>query len=33
LVMIPLMVRGQRIGLVVLSYPGVHEWNETRQRD
>src|SRR5574342_510903 len=25
--MIPLMVRGQRIGLVVLGYPGVHEWN------
>lgn len=32
LVMIPLMVRGQRIGLVVLSYPGVHEWNEAGLR-
>ena len=32
LVMIPLMVRGQRIGLVVLSYPGVHKWNETGLR-
>jgi signal transduction histidine kinase len=32
LVMIPLMVRGQRIGLVVLSYPGVHPWNETGLR-
>ena len=27
LVMIPLMVRSQRIGLVVLSHQGVHEWN------
>ena len=26
LVMIPLMVRNQRIGLVILSHPGVHEW-------
>jgi signal transduction histidine kinase len=28
LAMIPLMVRGQRIGLVVLSYPHVHQWSE-----
>jgi signal transduction histidine kinase len=28
LAMIPLMVRGQRMGLVVLSYPGVYEWSE-----
>lgn len=28
LAMIPLMVRSQRIGLVVLSYPGVHTWME-----
>ena len=28
LAMIPLMVRGRRMGLVVLSYPGVHEWSE-----
>ena len=28
LAMIPLMVRNQRIGLVVLSYPGIHEWDE-----
>jgi signal transduction histidine kinase len=26
--MIPLMVRGQRIGLVILSYPFVHQWSE-----
>jgi signal transduction histidine kinase len=26
--MIPLMVRGQRMGLVVLSHPGVYEWSE-----
>jgi signal transduction histidine kinase len=32
LAMIPLMVRGRRIGLVVLSYPGVHEWIETDLR-
>lgn len=32
LVMIPLIVRGQRIGLVVLSYPGVHQWNEAGLR-
>jgi signal transduction histidine kinase len=32
LAMIPLMVRGQRIGLVVLSYPGVHEWRESALR-
>jgi len=32
LAMIPLMVRGWRIGLVVLSYPGVHEWNEAGLR-
>jgi signal transduction histidine kinase len=28
LAMVPLMVRGRRIGLVVLSYPGVHKWTE-----
>ena len=28
LAMIPLMVRSQRIGLVVLSHPGVHKWTE-----
>jgi signal transduction histidine kinase len=28
LAMIPLIVRGQRIGLVVLSYLGVHQWDE-----
>lgn len=28
LAMIPLMVRGQRIGLVVLSHAGVHRWSE-----
>jgi signal transduction histidine kinase/putative methionine-R-sulfoxide reductase with GAF domain len=28
LAMIPLMVHGQRIGLVVLSYPYVHQWSE-----
>ena len=32
LAMIPLMVRSQRIGLVVLSYPGVHKWNEDSLR-
>jgi signal transduction histidine kinase len=32
LAMIPLMVRGRRMGLVVLSYPGVHEWSETGLR-
>ena len=32
LAMIPLMVRGHRMGLVVLSYPGVHEWSETGLR-
>jgi signal transduction histidine kinase len=32
LAMIPLMVRGLRIGLVVLSYPGVHEWSEVGLR-
>ena len=26
--MIPLLVRSQRIGLVILSYPFVHQWNE-----
>lgn len=29
LAMIPLMARGQRIGLVILSYPSVYEWPET----
>lgn len=28
LAMIPLMVRSQRIGLVVLSHPGMHQWGE-----
>jgi signal transduction histidine kinase len=28
LAMCPLMVRGKRIGLVVLSYPGIHKWTE-----
>jgi signal transduction histidine kinase len=28
LVMIPLMVRNQRMGLVILSHEGVHKWNE-----
>lgn len=28
LAMIPLLVRNNRIGLVILSYPEVHEWNE-----
>lgn len=28
LAFIPLMVRNQRIGLVVLSHPGVHKWTE-----
>lgn len=28
LVMIPLMVRNQRVGLVILSHEGVHKWNE-----
>jgi signal transduction histidine kinase len=28
LVMIPLMVRNQRMGLVILSHMGVHKWNE-----
>jgi signal transduction histidine kinase len=32
LVMIPLMVRSQRMGLVVLSYPGVHTWAEDQLR-
>ncbi len=32
LAMIPLMVRGRRIGLVVLSYPGVYEWSEAGLR-
>jgi signal transduction histidine kinase len=32
LAMIPLMVRGRRIGLVVLSHPGVHAWNEATLR-
>jgi len=32
LAMIPLMVRGWRIGLVVLSHPGIHNWNETGLR-
>ena len=32
LAMIPLMVRGRRMGLVVLSYPGVYEWSETSLR-
>lgn len=32
LAMIPLMVRDQRIGLVVLSYAGVHTWIESQLR-
>ena len=32
LAMIPLMVRGQRMGVVVLSYPGIYEWSETGLR-
>lgn len=32
LAMIPLMVRGLRMGLVVLSYPGVYEWSEAGLR-
>jgi signal transduction histidine kinase len=32
LAMIPLMVRNQRIGLVVLSYPGAHRWDEDQLR-
>ncbi|MBK7450185.1 MAG: GAF domain-containing sensor histidine kinase [Anaerolineales bacterium] len=28
LAMCPLMVRGRRIGVVVLSYPGIHNWTE-----
>lgn len=32
LAMIPLMVRGRRTGLVVLSHPGVYEWNEANLR-
>ncbi|MEW6083676.1 MAG: GAF domain-containing sensor histidine kinase [Chloroflexota bacterium] len=32
LAMIPLMVRGQRIGLVVLSHAGVHRWSEDSLR-
>ncbi|MBC7877874.1 MAG: GAF domain-containing sensor histidine kinase [Anaerolineales bacterium] len=28
LAMCPLMVRGKRIGLVVLSYPSIHKWTE-----
>lgn len=32
LAIIPLMVRGLRMGLVVLSYPGVHEWSEAGLR-
>lgn len=32
LAMIPLIVRGQRIGLVVLSYPGVHHWRDSSLR-
>jgi len=28
LTLIPLMARGRRIGLVILSYPAVHEWPE-----
>ena len=28
LTLIPLMARGRRIGLVILSYPGVYEWPE-----
>lgn len=32
LAMVPLMVRGQRIGLVILSYPLVHAWREADLR-
>lgn len=32
LAMIPLMVRGQRIGLVVLSHVGVHRWSDDSLR-
>jgi signal transduction histidine kinase len=32
LAMIPLMIRNLRIGLVVLSYPGVHKWSEDNLR-
>ena len=32
LTMIPLMVRGRRMGLVVLSFAGVYEWSETGLR-
>lgn len=32
LAMIPLMVRGLRIGLVILSYPTVHHWTEKNLR-
>ena len=32
LTMIPLMVRSHRMGLVVLSYPGVHNWAEDQLR-
>jgi len=32
LAMVPLMVRGQRIGLVVLSHPRVHDWPEADLR-
>lgn len=32
LTMIPLMVRSRRIGLVVLSHPGTHKWNEDALR-
>jgi signal transduction histidine kinase len=32
LAMVPLMVRGQRIGLVVLSHPRVHDWPEAALR-
>ena len=32
LTMIPLMVRSHRMGLVVLSYPGIHTWTENQLR-
>ncbi len=32
LAMIPLMVHGRRMGLVVLSHPGVYEWSEAALR-
>ena len=32
LALIPLIVRGRRIGLVILSYPGTHIWDETALR-